>query len=150
MMRTAAWVYRVMYMVLLIVCGTRVLPLEVSWRALAVAVYPISFLALLFLVLLTGITHRPFRWSTWAITATWCFAFSWYAWRSGGSPFVIHELHTLYPGQAAVEIKEYYRVSIPLFVLFVFWFLSFPVVHGLESASNHFTRSRRAATRESL
>jgi hypothetical protein len=119
-------------MAVLIVFGIRVVPLDMNWRAVAVAVYPVSFLALLFLVLLTGITHRPYRRSIWIITVAWCLAFGWYAWLSGSSPFVVHELHTFAAEAAASEVRRYYLVSIPLFVVLTLWFLSFPVVHRLE------------------
>jgi len=140
MTRTAAWAYRLIYVAVLIRFGIEVVPLEVSWRALGVAVYPVSFLALLFLVLLTGITRRPFRRSIWVITVMWSLAFGWYAWLSGSSPFVPHELHTFEAGGAAAQVRRYYLVSIPLFVLLALWFLSFPYVYGLE-LSNRYRRS---------
>jgi hypothetical protein len=109
-----------------------VLPNEVSWRAVLVAVYPLSFLALLSLVLLTGITHRPFRRSVWIITLIWCAAFTWYAWLSGGSPFVHRELHTFDPIKAEAEVRGYYSITIPIFAVLTLWFLSFPVVNQFE------------------
>jgi len=132
MARAAAWGYRVIYMYLLTMFGIRVLPLEASWRAVLVSVHPASFLALSTLVLLTGVTRRPLgRW-VWTVTTIWCLAFGWWAWLSGDSPFVMHELHTLDPAGAAAEVKSYYLHSIPLFVLLVLWFLSFPVIHRIE------------------
>lgn len=139
-MRTAAWVYRAIYMATLILFGIRVVPVEASGRAVLAAAYLASFLALLALVLLTGITHRPFRRSTWVITGVWCIAFTWYAWLSGFSPFVVHEVHTFSPEGVAAEVKRHYLVSIPLFVVLALWFLSFPVIHRLE-LSNRFRSS---------
>lgn len=139
-MRAAAWVYRAIYIAVLILFGIRMLPVEMSGRAVLAAVYLASFLALLSLVLLTGVTHRSFRRSAWVLTAAWCIAFGWYAWFSGFSPFVVHEVHTLTAEGAAAEARRYYLVSIPLFVLLALWFLSFPVIHRLE-LSNRFRSS---------
>jgi len=136
-MRTAAWVYRAIYMATLILFGIRVIPVEASGRAVLAAAYLASFLALLALVLLTGLTHRPFRRSAWVLTAAWCIAFGWYAWLSGFSPFVVHEVHTLTAEGAAAEARKYYLISIPLFVLLAGWFLSFPVIHRLELHHAH-------------
>jgi hypothetical protein len=132
MTRLVVWVYRVIYMFILIVFGVDVSPRDGSWQAVALAVYALSFLAQFSLVLLTGITHRFLRWPVWAVTATCCVAYGLSA--GGGFPFVWHEWHTFDPDAMATEERIWHMASVPWFVLSLLWLLTFPVVHELESA----------------
>jgi predicted membrane metal-binding protein len=142
MTQVVVWVYRAVYMVTVAFFGVMVSPAEASWRAVALAVYPLSFLAQFSLVLLTGLTRRPLRWPVWVVTAACCVGYGSLGWLMAGSPFVLHVLRTLSPDAMVVEEGRGVIASGQAVVMTFLWLLTFPVVHELESALNRLGRSR--------
>ena len=125
------WIYRSLYALVLVVFLANAIkryPLELGGEMAGVALLLVSSLLLLGAVLITGVTHRASTGLVWAITLAWCLLFSWYAWLSQPSPFVIHEAHSLDGAQAAVEANRYEAIAVTIFVILLIWFLSFPLV----------------------
>lgn len=131
-MKLLAWLYRVFYVLVLILFGIRIFPSEVSWQAAWALLYPISCLVLSSAVALTILRpHFSVRF-LWGSSLAWCLMFTWYAWFcTSSSPFIVHELHTLDPLQAALEVRRFYAISVTVYVLLLVWFLSFPLLQQL-------------------
>ena len=143
------WIYRSLYVLVLVVFlanGINRSPQDFGGEMVGVGLFLVSCLLLFGTVLMTGVRHRSSNGFIWAITLVWCFLFSWFAWLSPSSPFVIHEAHSLDAVQAEAEAGRYNAAAVAIFVLLLIWFLSFPFVQRYASGHRAKTGGRRGAT----
>lgn len=81
-------------------------------------------------VLLLGFSRIPTT-AFWVLVAAWEAFFTWYAWFSPASPFVLHETHNLDAIAAAREYTMHHVVAGALFALLFAWFLSLPISRSI-------------------
>jgi hypothetical protein len=127
----ALWAYRVLYftaLALLFIVLIRRLPLGESLRSFEVPLIYV-FMASVALAVIPGIVFvRSPEWMSWAATLFLSVMFIWFAWFSLGAPFVLHELHTFDPVEAAKEVNSYRTQSLSATVVIVGFFLLLPAL----------------------
>ncbi|MFZ0731017.1 MAG: hypothetical protein WAM79_01710 [Candidatus Sulfotelmatobacter sp.] len=136
---TAFWIYRILYcaaLALLFVVLVRRLPIGESLRRFEVPLY-YALVASVMLALVPGIAFRRIpEWASWAMTLFLSIMFIWWGWFSLGAPFVLHELHTFDPVEAAREVNSYRTQALSGTVGTVCFFMLLPVLrHWMGSAA---------------
>lgn len=133
-------IYRIVYAgVIVILLGNLLRAHYLAWAPRHVFVLAVAFAVSLccLLVLLVGFSRIP-------PTAFWAFItmceglFIWYAWFSPGSPFALHETHSLDATAAAREHTMHSLAAWSFFAGLFAWLLSLPMVrwiHGQRGAS---------------
>jgi len=104
------WAYRIIYcaaLALLFVVLIRRLPLGESLRRFEVPLFYVFVASVVLAVVPVIAFLRSPEWLSWATTAFLSIMFIWYGWFSLGAPFVLHELHTFDPVEAAREINSH-------------------------------------------
>lgn len=135
----ALWTYRVLYcaaLALLFAVLIRRLPLGESLRSFEIPLFYV-FVASVVLAAVPGIAFaRSPEWMSWAATLFLSIMFIWYGWFSLGAPFVLHELHTFDPIEAAREVNSYRTQALSGTVGIVGFFMLLPILR-------HFNRPER-------
>ena len=137
-MKSIFWAYRALsILVLLDSAGLAITrcPLDSNVEVVGTFLFVLFGVLLAGAILVTGIRASRSTPIVWAITASWCLCFLWWAWfDTDASPFIIHELHTLNQAEAVIEIRQFYRGTISLFVFFLAWFMAFPIIQRYASS----------------
>ena len=135
----ALWMYRILYcaaLALLLVVLLRRLPIGESLRSFEVPLFYV-FVVSVVLAAVPGIAFvRSPEWMSWVTALLLSFMFIWYGWFSLGAPFVLHELHTFDPVEAAKEVNSYRTQALSGTVGIVGFFLLLPILR-------HFNRPKR-------
>lgn len=141
MIKTVAlWIYRGLYcaflglyfvgLVLRLPVGDSLLPFE----------HPVfyAFIGSIAFAIFSAIafTRIP-EWLIWCATLLLSFLFVWYLWFMQGAPFVLHELHTFDPVEAAKEVQTLRIRSLISTAIMLGFFACLPVFH-------HFRRPRKS------
>jgi hypothetical protein len=110
--------------------------LEVSIHQYGQSLLP--FEHLLFYALIGSIAFAIFSaiaftrisgWLIWCATLTLSALFIWYLWFMQGAPFVLHELHTFDPVEAAKEVDAFRTRSLIGTAIMLSFFGCLPVLH---------------------
>ncbi len=104
------------------------LPLSQSLRTFEVPLYYLFIASVVLAVVPATAFWRSPEWMSWAATLLLSIMFIWYGWFSLGAPFVLHELHTFDPVEAAREVSSYQAQALLGTVGIVGFFLLLPVL----------------------
>jgi hypothetical protein len=133
------WIYRGIYCAflgLVFVSLLLRLPIGESLRPFEIPLF-YAFLASLALALFSAVafSHVP-EWLSWVAALLVCVLFVWYGWFSLGAPFVLHELHTFDPVEAAKESRAYRNSSLIGTAIMIGFLMFLPVFR-------HFSRRQK-------
>jgi len=129
-MKASLFVYRIVYAVpllLILINALRSSSLEASSK-LEIALFGF-FIATLALGVFTTLALPHISLSLVVIIAvSLCGLFAWYGWYSVAAPFVLRELHTFDPVEAAAEIRQHRISSCLEYSVFALWLMTLPLV----------------------
>lgn len=132
MTRIILWTYRVVYCALaglLLVVLLRRLPIGESLRPFEIPLFWTLIASLAIGLYSAAAFTRIPEWLSWTATFLVCALFVWYTWFSSGAPFVLHELHTFDPVEAANEIRAYRDQALIGTAIMLGFFMLLPVLH---------------------
>jgi len=134
--RVSLWVYRGLYCAFLgvIFVGFLLrLPIGESLRPFEHTLF-YAFIASIAFAIFSAIafTRIP-EWLIWCATLILSALFVWYGWFMQGAPFVLHELHTFDPVEAAKEVRSFRNRSLVGTAIMLGFFLCLPVFRRLRA-----------------
>ena len=135
----ALWVYRGLYCAFFSVHLVGLLlrlPIGESLRPFEHPLF-YAFIASVAFAIFSAIafTRIP-EWLIWCATLMLSALFVWYGWFMQGAPFVLHELHTFDPVEAAKEIRSFRDRSLVGTAIMLGFLLCLPVFHRLRAPRN--------------
>lgn len=132
----ALWTYRGLYCAFLGVYLVGLLlrlPIGESLRPFEHPLF-FAFIASIAFAIFAAIafTRIP-EWLNWSATLVLSALFVWHLWFMQGAPFVLHELHTFDPGEAAKEVRSFRTRSLVGTTIMLIFFLCLPVLYRLRA-----------------
>lgn len=128
--KASLFVYRIVYAVPLLLILVNVLRSSSLEKASKLEITLLGFfIVMLALGIFTAVALPRISLSLVVfIAVSLCGLFAWYGWYSVAAPFVLHELHTFDPVEAAAEIRQHRISSCLGYSVFALWLMALPLV----------------------